>query len=478
MRLANKIFLIIIIVLIVAYASAYIFIAMQGRRIVTDRIGKLTGRQVKISNVRMSGPLRFTLDKIDIEGIGKAASVEISPSYLALLAGKTVLYSILVVKPEVTFTMPTPAAPQAAAAQPQEGAGPPQEQANPPSKTVQRTCRTTPFSFHWLRIIDGTIVFTDPSVSPETGGMKITFTNVAARVTNIYELPSDMVTKFELKARIPWKDSGDQGIVSLDGWLNYSRKDMRAELVMKDIDALYLYPYYASWFNLDKTSIEKAKLAFTSSVTGLNNDVTAACHLELTEINFKKGEEAGDQTRAQRIANKVLDFFKAMNDGKVVLNFTVKTKMDSPDFGLNVIKCAFDNTLLQARKGRGSTAAKVMEMPGQVVGGTVKGVTDVSSALIGGVVSVGKELGKSIGISFKREQPAQVAIQETAAEPNATVAQPPVEPAAEGQKPAETSAMSEAVNNTTPASNTTSSSPAQEPGKNTASVSGNSTSGQ
>jgi hypothetical protein len=122
-----------------------------------------------------------------------------------------------------------------------------------------------------------------------------------------------------------------------------------------------------------------------------------------------------------------------MNNGKVVLNFSIKTKMDSPDFGINAIKSAFDSTITQARKGQGSTASKVMEMPGQVVGGTVKGVTDVSSALIGGVVSVGKELGKSFGASFKREspepasQPEPASPPEPAKEANATAEQKPAE---------------------------------------------------
>jgi hypothetical protein len=151
----------------------------------------------------------------------------------------------------------------------------------------------------------------------------------------------------------------------------------------------------------------------------------------LTEIVFKQREESTDQTRAEKIAQKVLGFFKSMNNGKVVLNFSIKTKMDSPDFGVNAIKAAFDNTITQARKGQGSTASKVMEMPGQVVGGTVKGVTDVSSALIGGVVSVGKEIGKSIGVSFRRESA------EPAKEINA---------AAE-QKPAEAPVVNETISN-------------------------------
>jgi hypothetical protein len=460
MRLAKKVFLIILILFIVAYASGYIFLATQGRRIIIEKLKNVTQRQVEIGAVRMYSPWQLKIDDVRIGGIGKAASVEMSPSILGFLAGRTVLYSITVIKPEVAFTKPMP--------QPQETTIRLQDQA------VQvPSAKKAEFIFYRLHVKDGTFVFSDQSVGSDTGGIIITLKDLSADITNTYQFPKEIMTKFALTANIPWKDSKDQGSVSLDGWMNYSKKDMRADLVMKDIDALYLYPYYAGWFNLDKASIEKAKLGFTSNVTGLNNDVTAACHLELTEIVFKQREESTDQTRSERIAHKVLDFFKSMNNGKVVLNFSIKTKMDSPDFGVNAIKSAFDNTITQARKGQGSTASKVMEMPGQVVGGTVKGVTDVSSALIGGVVSVGKEIGKSLGASFRRESaeprspPQTASPPEPAKEINATVEQKPADAPVVNEttnnaaetNPAQVNQAQDAVNSTV--TNTTEATPVQ-----------------
>jgi outer membrane biosynthesis protein TonB len=103
-----------------------------------------------------------------------------------------------------------------------------------------------------------------------------------------------------------------------------------------------------------------------------------------------------------------------------------------------------------------------MEVPGQVVGGTVKGVTDVSSALIGGVVSVGKELGKSLGASFRRESAEPQSTPEPAKSPEQPVSPPepakPPEPvnlpgpanevsAAAEQKPAEAPDMNATISN-------------------------------
>lgn len=401
MKLVRNIVIILLIAGALAYAGAWIFFTLQGKKIVTDQLSRILGRSVSVASVRMTGLWSIRIDDVWIDGIGTAASVSASPSILGLVTGKIIIYSIEVVKPEFFYTNPASQQPAAEVDASFVPAEPQPTQAQP--VTVQP--KFPSLIFHQLRIVDGVFVYVDRSVSSETGGVSITATNLNVTVANAYQFPREIVTKFTLSADVPWKDSPEKGTVKLDGWMNYDRKDMRAMLDVKDIDALYLYPYYSGWFSLDKANIQKAKLTFTSNVTGLNNDVTAACHLELTELSFKDREPDAEQARSERIAQKVLQFFQAMNNGKVQLNFSIKTKMDSPEFGLNPIKNAFYNTISQARREQGVTASKVMEVPGQVVGGTVKGVSDVSSALISGVTSVGKEIGRSIKASFRREGP-------------------------------------------------------------------------
>lgn len=393
MKVVRNIILVILLICGLAYGGVYAFLILQGKRIVTEQLARAFGRPVSIADVRLTGFGTFRIQDVRIEGVGKAASIDVSPSILGLVTGKIVIYSITAVKPEVAYTNPAPQ---------QQAEGTVQV---PASQPVKAKPGYPSIVFHHLRITDGILTYKDQAVSPEIGGISITLTNIDMTVTNTYQFPAEIVTKFILSADVPWKDSADKGTVKLDGWMNYEQKDMRAVLEVKDIDALYLYPYYSGWFSLDKANIQKAKLAFTSNVTGLNNDVTAACHLELTELSFKQRDEEAGQSRSERIAQKVLQFFQAMNNGKVNLDFTIRTKMDSPEFGLNSIKNAFYNTLNQARREQGSAAAKVMEVPGQVVGGTVKGVSDVSSALISGVTSVGREIGRSLKASFKREGP-------------------------------------------------------------------------
>ena len=113
---------------------------------------------------------------------------------------------------------------------------------------------------------------------------------------------------------------------------------MLASLKIENIDAIAFYPYYSTWVDLEKARIEKAKLNFSSKIRGKDNDISAQCHLELTDIVRKVRPPEEAQQKAERLTDAVLDMFKAMNQGKVVLDFTLHTKMDHPQFGFENIK--------------------------------------------------------------------------------------------------------------------------------------------
>jgi len=92
-----------------------------------------------------------------------------------------------------------------------------------------------------------------------------------------------------------------------------------------------------------------------------------------------------------------------MDAGEVVLDFTVKTKMDMPAVGIDNIKEAVENKL-KARPKSGLTAENVISFPGKLLVGVVNSATDLSKAVISGTFAVGKELKDSLKASFTREK--------------------------------------------------------------------------
>lgn len=259
------------------------------------------------------------------------------------------------------------------------------------------------FYINNLIISDGIFNFVDRSVGGSGISIKIEHLNIKVENLN-FASPHSEITSFQIEGKIPWEKGQEEGKIEAEGWLNLFKKDIQATLKIEGIDGIALYPYYSNWVDLEKARIEKAKLNFTSDIHGLNNDVTAACHLELAEVVRRPRSEGESQEKAEKITDVVLDIFKALNQGKIILDFTIKTKMDRPEFGFGNIKMAFEDKLTQARKTNGFKAQDFLMLPGKLIESTVKGATDVTKAVVVGTVSVGKELKNAVEDAFKREK--------------------------------------------------------------------------
>jgi len=128
--------------------------------------------------------------------------------------------------------------------------------------------------------------------------------------------------------------------------------------------------------------------------------------LELTEIAFKPRAPEQEPKKAEKIAQTILNMFKSMNNGKVVFNFTFKTKMDCPGLNFCDIKSAFEDKLMSAHKGDSLLKPEnVIMLPGKIIQGTVKSASDVSRALLEGTAGVGLGLKKIFTEPFKKESP-------------------------------------------------------------------------
>ena len=130
----------------------------------------------------------------------------------------------------------------------------------------------------------------------------------------------------------------------------------------------------------------------------------AECHLELTDIVRTPRPEGEGHEKAEAIANAVLDIFRSLSGGKIILDFTIKTKMDKPQFGFGTIKSAVEDKLASSRKGSIFTAQDFLMLPATLLKGTVKGAADITKTMIEGAVAVGKEIRKGADDIFGEEK--------------------------------------------------------------------------
>jgi hypothetical protein len=372
--------------------------------LLTQKLEDALNKKVKIGYLGLKMPLALEIKDLEIDELVNIDYVYISPHLFGLLSGKIILNKIMVLRPEVNWAVGLPTditlekqsediEIDEALAQTRAILGSPRSGFKHPPKIIIK----------YLRIEDGTVNFTDQAVSES--GVKITLNEILLDVNNSYLFPKSAVTNFQLTAKIPWQEDSGAGIVYTSGWVNLYRKEMQARLEIEGIDGLSLYPYYSKWVDLENSRIEEAKLNFFSDIQGINNEVVAQCRLELTDIKFRPRPPDQPEHKAEKIATAVLGIFRALNQGRIVLNFTIKTKMDKPEFDFGNISQAVEETISSAISSGKIKIENVAILPAKFFESMTKGTTEATKAIINGALSVGKSLLDALKTE---EEPAKV----------------------------------------------------------------------
>ncbi len=436
MRLLHKVLIVIFAIFAVMFIAAHVYVNLKGRELLTRKLTDVFKREVKVGTVYSSLPFNIYARNIEVKDLFTIDKIYGGAAFFDLVNKSLDFSTLKIYNPKVTLvrSIVKPTEPIAPAPAPalSETAAPGDKVFNKAllaeaSKDIvfKPTLASPGFFARRVRILGGEFTFVDKNTGTDKN-ITIRANKINVNIENFNLTAAGFpIISFLLNGKIPWTQGKEEGSVAFQGWVNLVKKDIQATLRVRDIDGLYLYPYYATWVNLEKSRIERARLDFTSVIHGLNNEVSADCRLELSDIAFKPRAPEEQKERGEKLAEIVLDMFKSMGQGNISLDFTVKTKLDSPVFCFSDIKMAIENKLSKAREGTGITPEGVAQVPGKIIGGTVKSFSDITKAVIAGSVGIGKELTSAIGGAFKKEGEPQP----QAPEPPANVQEAPqVEP--------------------------------------------------
>ncbi len=379
-----------IAVSVISLSCIYAFLIVKAKFILADKLESVFGRKVNIGQLRLKPPLNLELMDLDIGGLVNIGYVYISPSIPNLLTGKLAFNKVRIINPKISCERSLPSA--SAATEGVVVSNKPEEARSQKEIPVAAKNGGIRLVIKSLKVRLGEINFIDHTA--DSRNVTVVVKNIDLNLKDLYTYPIDVVFNFNLSGRLPWQSGEPDGKIYLEGWVNPYKKDMSADLRIEDIDAIAFYPYYSTWVDLEKARIHKAKLNFSSKIKGENNDISAQCHLELADIVRKARPPEESQQKAERLTDAVLDMFKAMNQGKVVLDFTLHTKMDHPQFGFENIKSAFEGKLMQARTNSGLRPQDMLLWPGKMLQGGIKNGADLTKAAVDGVFALGNGLKK------------------------------------------------------------------------------------
>jgi len=392
----------------------YAGIVLTGKNFIAAQIERVTGKEASVGHCDVSFPLNLVIRDINIPDLVRVEKVIVSPSILRIAFGRLAFNRIQIIRPRITIEkklLPPESggkeqAIEAVATKILGGAGPGGQEdgvaGGEKNVPAEVKAETPNLIFKLLTLKDGELDFIDQGVGDQ--GIKIEIKDINFELTNFY-LPANRpaVTNFKLTGNMPWRieEGQEVGTIKAEGWFNMGKRDIAAEININDMDGIYLYPYYSNWVDLEKARIQQATLNFDSDIRGINNNLVAECHLELANIVFKPREPKDPKEKAEKIASTVIDIFKTMNQGKIVLDFTIRTKMDRPEFGFGDIRMAFEEKLNEGASSR-VDAGDIFMLPARLWEGAVRTTVDISKSVIKGTSSVSTQVGDFVADAYKK----------------------------------------------------------------------------
>jgi len=407
MRLSIKILLTILVIFILAVAGLHLYVHLKGKAFLIEKLQDVFKREVTVRSLKVHSPFNIIVKKIEAKDLFKIEKAFIIGGAIDIFRKDFILYKIRLEGLEVNLAT----AKKAVTPTPPESTQPESAPLASAATAAAGPSINFPFAQLYIKkliINKGIFNFTDTNAAEN--GVKVTVKDLNIDVENInFPIRSSNIINFSIKGRMPWQEGAQEGKIEAEGWLNLFKKDMLATLKIVDFDAIYLYPYYSKWVDLEKARIEKAKLQFSANLQSLNNDLSGECNLELTDIVFTPRPPEQEQEKAERIAVAVLGKLSEMDQGKYVLTFPIKTKMDRPEFNFDLIRNAFEQKITQGRNqgGINASAGQVLKLPVTLLEGTFKGATDITKSVIVGTINAGKELANAVFNPFKKANPAQ-----------------------------------------------------------------------
>ena len=313
MKRLMKILIWILGIFALIFVIATIIIALYGKKIVESQIEQNLKMKARLGGMSLSFPFTVNLNNLEIGTLFKAAKISISPNIFSLFPGKLVLGKVVLIKPQINL---------------EQG---PDGALNIPE--FKQKGKQPPVFITGLIVKEGRFIFTDKKVTPE--GLKVILDNVFASISKVTFPLTSLTANFKVSADIMDADYKSIGSAATAGYIDFMRKDMDANVNIKDLNVIYFEPYYGDF--ISKKKLLSAKLNLNTALKAQNNDLDINSNLRLSELVYAKVEQKEGEVPELNLAKDALDLFTD-SEGNLNLNFEVRTKLDNPSLSPKQLK--------------------------------------------------------------------------------------------------------------------------------------------
>lgn len=311
-------------------AGAVIFFALSiavslfAKKIVLAQIKRNLKTEASLDSIGLRFPFFIVLNNLKIGSLFAAEKISFYPNLLGILAGKIVLGGLTVVNPVINLEQNSGGSFNL----PEFG-----QKGKPP-----------PVFITGLRVKNGRFIFGDRKIVPQ--GYATVVDKIDIGISKVMFPVTSLAAEFKCKAKVVDLHNAVLGDIDFSGWADFIKKDMDAVLKITDLDAAHFYPYYGDF--LSNRKLLSARLDFESRIKAKNNDLSAVSRLRLSDLVYAQ-EQGAEQENVFSfdLTKNALDLFTD-KEGNLDLNFTIRTKLDSPkiritDLKAVVLRAAVDN---------------------------------------------------------------------------------------------------------------------------------------
>jgi len=318
MRVFTRFFVWIFILLTLLLVGTYIYININGKRILTEQLTEAFKKPVSIGNVRLAFPVGLRIDDLNIEGLIQSKEVRFQIGFFSFLEHYAHISSLSLIEPQIVLLKNStsgitlgqvsqngdPVIQSGDFNTEQLPPSPPLEDGEGPAKKK----KMVDIVIDNFLVKKGQIKYVD---QVSQNGFSLTVKEVDLFAKNIVIPAQPANTRFDLTARLfdsPMNLSG--GSVEAGGTMNWHDKDMDAWLKVKD---------------------QNGQVALTSNLISRKNVMNVNGKLNMANLITKKEKVEGEAESLQDM------IFEGLQSSGVAigLDFSFKTKMD--DFRLSEV---------------------------------------------------------------------------------------------------------------------------------------------
>jgi hypothetical protein len=145
--------------------------------------------------------------------------------------------------------------------------------------------KTTDVTIKAIDLMDGEIVILDNALA-DPNGLQTALDRVELHLRQLqWPIRPTTVTHFSLSSRMNPGGRQQESVsrIILKGWINWLRRDLQANLEVKDLDVAQFNPYLkgdAAFFS----NLESCKIQFSSEAKSTENVLTATCRFRMSDV--------------------------------------------------------------------------------------------------------------------------------------------------------------------------------------------------